>query len=203
MVKHDAHVKKYKTRLAAAKYYEANKEAVAARKQTYRLANKESRARAAREYRANNKEAVAAHQRVYFNANRDAVKAQQKEYRAANKEAIALNKKAYRHKNATYFMARQTLSRLLGDVFIELKAGITINDAEKVSGYANAELVSHLESLFTEGMTWDNHGEWHIDHIKPVAAFKAEGITDISVINALSNLQPLWAVDNLRKGAKS
>jgi len=39
-------------------------------------------------------------------------------------------------------------------------------------------------------MSWDNHGEWHIDHIKPVSKFDKE--TPMSIVNALSNLQPLW-----------
>lgn len=48
-------------------------------------------------------------------------------------------------------------------------------------------------------MTWENWGEWHIDHIKPVAQFIREGITCPKQINALSNLRPLWAHDNLSK----
>lgn len=40
-------------------------------------------------------------------------------------------------------------------------------------------------------MTWNNYGEWHIDHIKPVNSFESD--TPQSVVNALSNLQPLWA----------
>ncbi len=69
-------------------------------------------------------------------------------------------------------------------------------------GYASIDLKNHMESLFTDGMCWGNHGEWHIDHIKPVSLFVKEGETDPSVINALDNLQPLWASDNLSKGAK-
>lgn len=46
-------------------------------------------------------------------------------------------------------------------------------------------------------MTWNNHGEWHIDHKKPVTAFDTNA--DIKEVCALSNLQPLWAEDNLRK----
>jgi hypothetical protein len=71
-----------------------------------------------------------------------------------------------------------------------------------VVGYTPDDLVKRMESLFLEGMSWSNHGEWHIDHIKPVSAFLKEGITDPSIINALSNLQPLWAADNLQKSNK-
>jgi hypothetical protein len=55
----------------------------------------------------------------------------------------------------------------------------------------NKELKEHITSLFTDGMSWDNYGEWHIDHIKPLTLF--DDNTPIHVVNALSNLQPLWA----------
>lgn len=68
-------------------------------------------------------------------------------------------------------------------------------------GYTPSDLVKHLESLWQEGMSWSNYGEWHIDHIKPIAAFVREGVTDPAVVNALDNLQPLWAEDNFKKSA--
>jgi hypothetical protein len=67
--------------------------------------------------------------------------------------------------------------------------------------YSVDDLKAHLASQFTEGMTWDNYGEWHIDHVRPVSSFDFTVDTD-SVIKqcwALSNLQPLWALDNIRK----
>lgn len=68
--------------------------------------------------------------------------------------------------------------------------------------YNVTDLKSHLESLFEPGMTWSNHGEWHIDHIVPVSWWLKNGVTDPSMINALINLQPLWAEDNLAKSDK-
>lgn len=72
-------------------------------------------------------------------------------------------------------------------------------------------LKSSYEQLFTEGMSWENYGEWHIDHIKPVASFNKD--TPMNIVNALSNLQPLWATTreingviyegNLNKNRKS
>lgn len=72
----------------------------------------------------------------------------------------------------------------------------------EVLGYTSDDLILHIESQFKDGMSWNNHGDWHIDHIKPVSAFIKEGVVDPSVINALDNLQPLWATDNQKKGAK-
>ena len=70
--------------------------------------------------------------------------------------------------------------------------------------YSWEELKSHLESQFQPGMTWDNHGEWHIDHIRPRASFNytTPECPEFKECWALSNLQPLWAADNIRKGAK-
>ena len=75
-------------------------------------------------------------------------------------------------------------------------------NAEDRLGYTHEQLKHHIESQFKEGMSWDNRSEWHIDHIKPIKAFLDEGITDPTIINALSNLQPLWAHENLSKSAK-
>lgn len=69
-------------------------------------------------------------------------------------------------------------------------------------GYTVVELKDHLESLFTDGMTWENRGDWHVDHIVPVSWWLENGVTDPSQINALINLQPLWAKDNLTKSDK-
>lgn len=71
-----------------------------------------------------------------------------------------------------------------------------------ILGYDKSELVARIESNFLPGMTWNNYGEWHIDHIKPISAFIREGVKDPRIINHLSNLRPLWAFDNLSKGKK-
>jgi hypothetical protein len=69
-------------------------------------------------------------------------------------------------------------------------------------GYTGIELMDYMTSLFTDGMSWSNYGDWHIDHIRPVSLFVAEGVTDPAIVNALSNLQPLWAEDNFAKRNK-
>ena len=63
-------------------------------------------------------------------------------------------------------------------------------------------LKQHLESQFQEGMSWENYGEWHIDHKKPCAAFDLTNENEQKECFNFKNLQPLWALDNLRKGAK-
>lgn len=69
-------------------------------------------------------------------------------------------------------------------------------------GCSIEQLLEHLESQFQDGMTWDNYGEWHIDHIKPCAMFDFTKEEDQRECFHYTNLQPLWAEDNLRKSDK-
>jgi len=74
---------------------------------------------------------------------------------------------------------------------------------EKLVGYTRVDLKEHLEKLFTDGMSWDNIEDWHIDHIVPKILFNYTRSEDKEFQKcwALENLQPLWAVDNMRKGS--
>lgn len=81
---------------------------------------------------------------------------------------------------------------------MNLRKGAT---AEQILGYTRAQLRQHLESQFRPGMSWESGG-FHVDHIKPVAAFIREGVTDPAVIHALDNLQILTPHENLTKSDK-
>jgi hypothetical protein len=69
-------------------------------------------------------------------------------------------------------------------------------------GYTASKLRSHLELQFTDGMTWERFmaGEIHVDHIVPKSQFNLDSEADLRACYALSNLRPLWASQNLRKG---
>jgi hypothetical protein len=71
-------------------------------------------------------------------------------------------------------------------------------------GYTVDDLRAHLEKQFTGGMSWDNYGDWHIDHIIPLSAhnYSSPDHEDFKRAWALSNLQPLWAMDNIKKNAR-
>lgn len=75
---------------------------------------------------------------------------------------------------------------------------------ELLVGYSAKELKNHLEKQFKDGMTWDNYGRWHVDHIIPKSYFEFDKPEDEGFQRcwALSNLQPLWGNDNCSKGAK-
>ena len=71
-------------------------------------------------------------------------------------------------------------------------------------GCSVIDLKKHLEAQFQLGMTWDNYGlkGWHIDHIRPLSSFDLGNISDLKKACHYSNLQPLWAKENLKKGNK-
>jgi hypothetical protein len=73
----------------------------------------------------------------------------------------------------------------------------------ELTGCSKEDLINHLESKFTEGMTWENYGKWHIDHIHPCASFNLEDPEEQKRCFHWTNLQPLWAIDNIRKGDKT
>lgn len=75
---------------------------------------------------------------------------------------------------------------------------------ERFVNYTLADLMAHLESRFWPGMSWKNVGDWHIDHKRPRSLFtyKSPNDREFKACWALSNLQPLWAVDNMSKGAR-
>jgi len=74
------------------------------------------------------------------------------------------------------------------------------NSTFDIVGCKPSELKKHLEKQFKEGMTCDNHGEWHIDHILPLASAKDD--EEVFKLCHYTNLQPLWAEDNLIKGCR-
>lgn len=65
-------------------------------------------------------------------------------------------------------------------------------------GYTPAQLKVHIERQFLPGMSWANRSAWEVDHITPIS--KAKNEADVIALNQLSNLRPMWAIDNNRKG---
>jgi hypothetical protein len=70
----------------------------------------------------------------------------------------------------------------------------------EILGADKTTIKLHFESKFVDGMTWENQGKWHIDHIIPISTAITE--EDVYRLNHYTNLQPLWAKDNLRKSNK-
>lgn len=66
------------------------------------------------------------------------------------------------------------------------------------TGCSYPQFWEHIQSKFINGMSWDNRGEWELDHIIPISSAQSEG--EIILLNHYQNFQPLWRADNLRKG---
>lgn len=87
-----------------------------------------------------------------------------------------------------------------------LKVGKQGSSWLELVDYTLVDLMQHLERQFTSGMTWENRGEWHIDHIRPLCSFEFEtpDCPQFREAWALTNLRPLWAKENLEKsGART
>lgn len=152
--------------------------------------------------RYNCKECRADKAAIFFKDNKDKILAKNKIYYKANRNEIQKkNKEYYDNKYCTdinFKLAHVLRTRLNNAIKVNQKTGSAIKDL----GCSIEELKIHLESQFQEGMSWDNYGlhGWHIDHIKPLSKFDLTDRKELLKVCHFSNLQPLWAKDNLIKG---
>ncbi len=127
-----------------------------------------------------------------------------KKWKEKNPEKFLLTKHAYRARkrkeDSLYRIINSLRCRLYNTIIKEYKSQSTL----ELLGCSLEELKIYLESLFQEGMTWENYGKfgWHIDHIKPCAAFNLLDLEEQKKCFHYTNLQPLWWAENIRKGAK-
>lgn len=117
-------------------------------------------------------------------------KAHLEERRIKERERIAADP-IYRFKTSVRKMICCSFSR---------KGKVKSRKAEDILGCTIDDFILYLQSLFVDGMSFENHGKWHIDHIVPLATAKTE--EDIIKLCHYTNLQPLWAHDNISKGSK-
>jgi hypothetical protein len=193
-------------------YREKHRQQIRDQQREYRAANRDELNRKARERRAADPEKY---------RERDLARRSTPEARAAAVERmrrwVACNKE--RHLE---WMRRRRKARMQSDP--EYKASIAMRrrfymalrnqvydgwnirsgEAVRLLGCTMAEFVSHVESLWLPGMSWDNWScdGWHIDHIMPMAAFDLTDEGQRKKACHYTNLRPLWAKDNLAKGSK-
>lgn len=170
------------------RHYAKNSEVIKRRAKDWEKDNREHVKKRKKEYADRNRAQRAEYSRQYYADNLEKKREYMNNYRKERRKVDPNFQCVIDCQRIIHRVIRQTTSK---------KDGLTID----LLGYTASDLKAHLESLFEPGMSWENRGEWHIDHIKPVVQFIREGVTDPAVINALSNLQPLWAADNLTKGS--
>ena len=124
----------------------------------------------------------------------------QKKWRSKNKDSLRKSaRERFRIKygqDIQFTIKHKLRSRLGAAIKGEYKSGSAVEDL----GITIDEFMKYMESLFLEGMSWGNYGEWHIDHIVPLSSFDLTDKKQLKKACHYTNLQPLWEKDNLSKG---
>lgn len=166
-----------------------------AQQKKYRIKNKEILNEKQKQYYSNHKKEKSEYDKIYRKNNAEKIADKQKKYREANRDRKNIHEKIY-NKRKPHIKAWRSLLHTYLRRINKKKTKSTL----ETLGYSRNELKEHLEKLFTEGMSWDNYGEWHIDHIKPISSFDKN--TDPKIVNSLDNLQPLWKTTRVINGIK-
>lgn len=191
----------------------------------WRKENKEKMATYAKKYYINNKEKIRANVKIYYQNNRATHRASNKRYYQKNKEIIGAKHRAYnkiycknnKEKIRNYsrvYILKYVGERMENDISFKLRFNLarrinhTLRDNYKskstieLLGCSLEDFKIWIESQFQDGMTWENYGQWHLDHAYPCAKFNLEQPYEQKICFNWFNLQPLWAKDNLQKSAK-
>jgi hypothetical protein len=177
------------------KYYTVNKDKIKQHVKEYSKTIKDKIHEYNKEYRTTNKNKIAAHRKEFYVINKDRINERNKKYRQANKGKLNEYKRNRIQSDSLFAL----ISRLRGRTRKFFK-GKKSKSSEEILGAPYEVVMKHIESLFTEGMTWENRSKWHIDHYIPLASAETE--EEMYRLCHYTNLQPLWAEENLRKGAK-
>lgn len=170
------------------------------------------------EYKRNNPKEKEYRKTGYIR-NREKILAQKKQYKKDNAEKISQYNKEYNARPEvkeakTKYNREYERNRKANDPLYKFQKDIQSNISRSISsaGYRKNSrtqdilgcdynfLREYLARQFKDGMSWDNYGEWEIDHIKPISS--AKNFSDVVKLNHYTNLQPLWRWDNRRKNNK-
>lgn len=91
------------------------------------------------------------------------------------------------------------LRKRVGRAIRDYAPGMKLRQTKQYIGCTMDEFMAHIESQFVEGMTWDNRELWHIDHVRPCSSFDLTNLEEQQKCFNYTNLQPLWAIDNILK----
>jgi len=199
-------------------FYIDNRDKIKAKSKAYREANKDKILEKEAERRDKEREKLKVYFRERYHKLKNdidyIIKRKQSALKRKDKKAIEdkrwakANRKKIREyhrermKNPNHRLKRVLSGRILQAV--KIQASDKAYKSMELLGCTIKELRDHLESQFTEGMTWDNMGRggWHIDHIIPCAYFDLSKPSHQKVCFNWQNLQPLWESDNCAKGDK-
>jgi len=201
----NAKIKKYihenpdKKKISDKKNYIEKREQKLAQKKEYYLRKKDEILAKRKEYHAENKSSLNEKSRLYRSENLNKVRENNRQYQKLHSRRLTIQK-AERIKSDPLKMFKERVRLTIKNGFMRLRQSKPLRTNQIIG--ADWEVVRyHIVSQFKEGMTWEAFvaGEIHIDHIKPLASATCE--EDIIALNHYTNLQPLWCLDNLSKGA--
>lgn len=170
-------------------YYQKNKDVMLSRVKKHYHDNKEK-----------NSEKFRLRSNEYYEKNKERRLEYRKSYLKNNREKYNEYVKNKKLSSPIYHLSFVVRNRIR--TFLKSKNITKNNSTYDIVGCPPIFLKKHLEKQFTDGMSWENHGlyGWHIDHIIPLSSAKTE--EEVYELCHYTNLQPLWAEDNLKKGAK-
>ena len=157
-------------------------------KQKYVLKNKEKILAFRKKYRAENKEEINRKIREWYYKNKDKVRARQRIYERV-------------YKNTVHFKIKDNMRKRIMHA-LKKDGGKKTKRTMKLVGCTVGQLKQYIEKQFQPGMSWEQRSLWHIDHIIPCASFDLTKLSEQKKCFHYTNLQPLWAIDNMKKGAK-
>ena len=185
---------KEKLKEKSKQYYLNNKEKIDKYNLERYINNKHKILEQKKQYHLNNKE----NRKQYYLDNKEKIKEYRKQYNLNNRDKI--NKRNNKRKKIDPLFKLIEILRTRIYIAMKRKYWTKQNKTTEILGCDFETVKKHLENQFIDNMNWNNHGKWHIDHITPLA--KATTQEELYKLCHYTNLQPLWAADNLSKGAK-
>ena len=182
--------------------YSNNKERESKRKKIFYKNNKQKVDKRNKLWYVNNKKEIARKRKIYYINNKEEIAKKSKIYQKNNREIINKNARRYeeiRRKTDPMFKLKKLLRDRSYKAF-KAKGYNKNTKTQQMLGVDWEVCKAHIQRQFTKGMTWDNSAEWHIDHIIPLSSANTE--EELKKLCHYSNLQPLWAFDNLIKSAR-
>ena len=189
-------------KISKIKYYQNNKDKVLKNSKENYLKNREVILERQLNNYYSNRDNRLEYFRLYYEKNKKHLLGKSKKYLINNYEKILDYQKKYkqdRFKNDPIFRVIVCVRARINN-FLNKKNVTKKNRTFNIVGCSPELLKEYLESQFTNGMNWDNHGEWHIDHKIPLSSANTE--EEVYELCHYTNLQPLWGIDNLKKGNK-
>lgn len=152
------------------------------------------------EYRNRNKDKISESKKKHYYLNREKILEQKKIYGIKNRPNKNKKMLEQYHTNPKFKLLNNLRTRMR--LFLKSNNLKKHNKTIEILGAEPEIIKTYIENQFTEGMSWDNYGfyGWHIDHIIPLSSAKDEN--EIYKLCHYTNLQPLWAKDNIMKGKK-